>query len=65
MAEIALPKCEFITAEDGRIVQVKAGAAVIDVAWRKIEAALIPYANFVICEVCNNRGIATPSGATE
>ena len=55
-----VPKVEYETNEKGQIIKVKNGSAVIDVHWNSENDELTPYANFIISEVCSNRGIENP-----
>lgn len=55
-----VPKVEYETNGAGQIVKVTNGAAAIEVKWDSDSAELIPYANFIISEVCSNRGIENP-----
>lgn len=55
-----VPKAEYETNETGQIIKVKNSSATIDVQWNSDNSELIPYANFIISEVCSNRGIENP-----
>lgn len=53
----------YETDEEGRIVKVKSEGAAISVTWNSSKSELIHYANFIISEVCSNRGIENPKGS--
>lgn len=53
-------KVEYEINSAGQIVKVTNGTATIEVKWGSDSTELIPYANFIISEVCSNRNIENP-----